>query len=95
MEVEVLEFLVDEDNESKFAEHGLTVCQVLQVLESPHLIVRNRRLRRGTHLIIGRDHGGACLAIPIVPTYEKRLWRPVTAWPCKSSELTKLERERI
>ena len=95
MESEVLEFLIDEDNESKFADHGLTVRQVLQVLESPHLIVRNRSRRRAAHLIVGRDHGGACLVIPIEPTHERTLWRPVTAWPCKSSELTRLERERI
>lgn len=95
MEIEVLEFLIDEDNESKFADHGLTVRQVRQVLENPHLIVRNRRRRRATHLIIGRDHGGACIAIPVEQTHEVTVWRPVTAWPCKSSELMKLEQERI
>ena len=95
MVYEILEFLFDEDNESKFAAHGLTSRQVLQVLENPHLVTRNRRRRRATHLVVGRDYGGACISIPIEPTHERTLWRPVTAWPCKSSELTKLQQEGI
>ena len=92
---EVLEFLIDDENEAKFAEHGLTSRQIVQVLDSPHLIVKNRRRRRASHLIIGRDHGGRCAAIPIEPTHEVTIWRPVTAWPCKASEYTALVREGI
>ena len=91
----ILEFLIDEDNEEKFAVHGLTSRQVNQVLDSPHLVVRNRKRRRAAYLVIGRDHGGSCIAIPVEPTHERALWRPVTAWPCKQSEHTKLEQERI
>ena len=92
---EILEFLIDEDNEGKFAEHGLTRRQIVQVLDSSHLIVKNRRRRRASHMIVGRDHGGACIAIPIEPTHETTIWRPVTAWPCKASEYAELVREGI
>ena len=67
---EILEFLIDEDNEAKFTEHGLTSRQIVQVLDSSHLIVKNRRRRRASHMLIGRDHGGTCIAIPIETTHE-------------------------
>ena len=92
---EILEFLIDEDNEAKFTEHGLTSRQIVQVLDRTHLIVKNRRRRRASHMIIGRDHGGACVAVPIEPTHETTIWRPVTAWPCKASEHARLVREGI
>ena len=91
---EILEFLIDGDNQEKFAEHGLTDRQVIQVLDSPHLVMRNRRRRRATHMVIGRDYGGACIAIPVEPTDERGLWRPITAWPCKRSEYARLNQGR-
>ena len=91
MAEEFLEFLIDAENEAKFAEHGLTSRQVVQVLDSPHLIVPNRRRCRATHIVIGRDHGGVCIAIPIEPTHDDAVWRPVTAWRCKASELARLD----
>ena len=48
---EILEFLIDEDNEAKFTEHGLTSRQIVQVLDSSHLIVKNRRRRRASHML--------------------------------------------
>ncbi len=84
-------FLIDEDNEEKFASHGLSSRQVLQVLDNEHLIVHNRKQRRAFYLVIGRDHGGACIAIPIEPTHDPLLWRPVTPWPCKQHERDRLE----
>ena len=87
-------FLVDDANEEKFAGHGLSVRQVLQVLDDVHMILRNRRRRRGLYLIIGHDNGGACIAVPVTPTHQEDLWRPVTAWPCKPNERSILERIR-
>lgn len=84
--VEVAAFLIDEENEDKFGRHSLSVEQVVQVLGGPYWIKRNRHGRRASHLLIGRDRQGRCLAIPIEPTYDRTLWRPVTAWRCKAHE---------
>lgn len=91
MKITVEAFLIDEDNEAKFANHGLSSDQVLQVLDSEHVVVGNRRQRRASHLLIGRDHGGACMAIPIEPTHHPKIWRPITAWHCKKHEKILLE----
>ncbi len=80
-------FLIDDANEDKFWDHGLTVAHVAQVLDGPHRIKRNRRDRRASHLLIGRDHQGRCIAIPIEPTHERGVWRPITAWLCKKHEV--------
>jgi len=85
-------FLIDDENEEKVAAHGLSVRQVMQILDNVHVVVRNRERRRGLYLIVGRDDGGACIAVPVEPTYEATLWRPITAWPCKRHEKTILEK---
>ena len=87
-------FLIDDENEEKIAAHGLSVYQVMQILGNVHVVLRNRKRRRGFYLIVGRDDGGACIAVPVEPTYEATLWRPITAWPCKTHEKTVLEKSR-
>ncbi len=79
-------FHIDDENEDKFWSHGLTSAQVVQILDSPHRIKKIRRVRRASHLVIGTDHQGACIAIPIEPTHDPTVWRPVTAWRCKRQE---------
>ena len=76
-------FLIDDENEAKFWRHGLTAEQVTEVLDHPRRIRRNRRSRPASHLVIGRDERGQCLAIPIEPTHDPTVWRPVASWPCK------------
>ncbi len=83
-------FVFDDINEKKFAAHGVTPEQVLQVLDNDHVILRNRRERRAAYIVIGRDDGGACIAVPVEPTYEANAWRPVTAWYCKWSEWVRI-----
>ena len=83
-------FLIDDVNEAKFAVHGLSARQVVQVLDNIHIVVPNRKRRRAKYLVIGRDNGGGCMAIPIEPTHILHLWRPITAWPCKDREQTLL-----
>jgi len=85
-------FLIDDENEEKIASHGLSVRQVLQLLDNGHVVLRNRKRRRGLYLIIGSDSGGACIAVPVEPTHETAVWRPITAWSCKPHERTLLER---
>ncbi len=80
------DFAFDDDNEDKFWSHAVTAVQVRQVLERPYTIRPNRKGRRASHQIIGLDRQGRCLAIPIEPTYDDAIWRPVTAWLCKASE---------
>ena len=79
-------FVIDDDNTEKFWEHGLYPEDVVEVLLFPRLVRRNRRDRRASHILIGRTEHGDCLAIPIEPTTEPGVWRPVTAWRCKASE---------
>ena len=83
--------MIDEENEAKFAEHGLSERQVLQILENYFITLRNRKERRGLYLVIGRDNGGRCIAAPIEPTREADVWRPITAWPCKNHEQDRLK----
>ena len=85
-------FLIDDENEEKFAAHGLSARHVTEILENIHVVLRNRRGRRGLYLVVGRDNGGACVAVPVARTHEPSLWRPITAWPCKPRERTLLER---
>lgn len=83
-------FLFDDDNELKIGLHGISPRQVMQILESEHVIVANRAKRRGVYLVIGRDHGGTCISVPVEPTHDPTLWRPITAWPSKKHERARL-----
>jgi len=89
------EFLFDDINEIKIGSHGLSIPQIIQVLENKHIIIPNRKHRRGVYLVIGVDKGGNCIAIPVERTYESKLWRPITAWSCKDSERTILKKRGI
>ena len=88
-------FVMDEDNMEKFAGHGLTEHQVDQVLDSPFVHYRNRSRRRADRLLIGRDHGGQCIVVPIEPTRVPGVWRPVTAWRCSDTDEARLRKEGI
>ena len=89
---DVADFLFDHENEEEMAVHGLTPRRVIQVLENKHIVVPNRRRRRAQYLIVGRDNGGTSITIPIQPTGDPLVWRPVTAWPSKDHERQRLER---
>lgn len=84
--IAVLELVIDDDNIDKFWQHRLTPEDVVEVLLFPLLVRPNRKERRASHLLIGRTRRGECLAMPIEPTMETGVWRPVTAWRCKASE---------
>ena len=79
----VEDFAFDEENEDEMAEHGISP---VQVLDAPYQIRKNRRERRAPLLIIGRDRQDQCIAVPIEPTRDPVIWRPVTAWFCKAHE---------
>ena len=86
----VADFAFDDENVDKMWEHGIRQEQVRQVLDNRPAIVVNRKGRRGLYMIIGRDNGGACIAVPIEPTTDVLVWRPITAWHCKESEEARL-----
>ena len=81
------DFIFDTENEAKFAAHGISARQVWDLLEHKYNLKRNRKGRRGLYLIIGRDESGNCIAVPIEATADTGIWRPISAWPCKSSEV--------
>jgi hypothetical protein len=87
----IADFFIDEENEQKFWAHGLSAEQVLQILGNEHVVVPNRRRRRGLQLVIGRDDGGACITVPVERTHDPSVWRPITAWLCKDWKRTKLD----
>lgn len=88
-------FVMDEENMEKFASHGLTERQVDQILDSRFVHYRNRNLRRAERLLIGRDHGGQCIVVPIEPTRVSGVWRPVTAWRCSKTDEARIRKEGV
>jgi hypothetical protein len=86
-------FLIDDTNERKFNRNKVSSQQVEQVLGNRFLVVPNRRARRAQFLVIGVDNGGACISIPIEPTTDPGVWRPVTAWPAKDHERARLRQK--
>jgi hypothetical protein len=84
--------LFDDENEDEISAHSLSINRVLQLLDNVYVILPNRKLRRGTYLIIGRDNGGTCISVPIEPTNRYGLWRPITAWISKKGEETILKK---
>lgn len=86
-------FLFDDENVDKFNSHGLSDNDVDQILDNTFLVIQNRKERRGQYLIIGRDKGGRCVAVPIEPTRDRNIWRPITAWLCKANEEARLRRK--
>ena len=84
--IEVDALLFDEANEDKPWGHGISPRRLNQVSDNPFTVSRNRGDRAAPYVLYGLDHQGQCLAVPIMPTYEPGLWRPVTAWFCEAGE---------
>jgi uncharacterized DUF497 family protein len=89
-QVTVAEFQFSERAAAKMWEHGIDFAQLSEVLNHPRVAVRNRKNRAADYLLIGRDNSGRCITIPMLPTDDPYLWRPITAWYCKPSEAAKL-----
>lgn len=90
----VADFAMDDVNEDEIAKHGISRRQLFEVLNASHHVKKYRRGRRATYMVIGRDRQGQCIAIPIEPTPDRAIWRPVTAWFCKPHEWGWLPRVR-
>lgn len=92
MPVEVRMLIWDELNEEHIADHGVTVREVYQVVENPHVVVKNRKRRRGKYLMIGRTRGGRVLTVALANTRTVDTWRPVTAYEATDAQKRVLER---
>jgi hypothetical protein len=75
-------------------EHGIHFDRLSELLENRYVTVRDRSQRAAEIMLIGRDNSRRCIVVPIVPTTEPGIWRPVTAWFCKRSEVALLRQRR-
>jgi hypothetical protein len=88
--VTIREFIISERAADKFWVHRVTRGQVEEILTNRHIVTVNRKNRVAGHLAIGLDNNGRCIAVPILPTDDPGIWRPITAWYCKPGEAAKL-----
>jgi uncharacterized DUF497 family protein len=77
--LDVGELAFDDENEAKLAAHGVTIEEVLQVLDGAPRFFGNRRDRRATHVMLGPTFGGRLLVVPL-EEWGSGIWRPVTAF---------------
>jgi len=89
-DVLVEQFYWDDFNIDKVAQHSLRAEYVDEVLYGAYRVDENRASGRAPYLLIGRTEDGQCVAIPIEPTNDPAVWRPVTAWRCKPFEWARL-----
>jgi uncharacterized DUF497 family protein len=85
------DLVFDDENESKLWKRGIAPEDVFDLVAAPHLVVRNKRRRRGLYKLIGRGTDGRMLTIVIERTFSKTVWRPVTGWPSTAGEITQFE----
>lgn len=88
--LEIAELNITTNVIDKLWTHGLRPIQVRSVLSRRWVAIRNRPDRAAPYLLIGRDDQGRCLTMPIVPTDDPLVWRVITGWYCKRSEVAKL-----
>jgi hypothetical protein len=92
--IEIAQLLITGHVVEKLWSHGIVAQHVRAVLRGHHVVGRNRAGRAASHLLIGRDEQGRCLTIPVRPTEDPLVWRVITAWFCKPSELANLRQRR-
>ena len=92
MPLDIRELEFDDGNEAEAARHGVTIVELLQLLDNRIRVFKNRKDRSATHLMIGRTHGGRTITAPIVETAVQGRWRPVTAWESSDAEKARYEK---
>ena len=88
--IPILEFEISFRAESKIWAHRITRRQIHEILGNRLIVVRNRKNRAADYVVIGRDDHGRCITVPILPTEDPTIWRPVTAWYCEQGEAARL-----
>jgi hypothetical protein len=91
MSLDIRELELDDENEAKAAQHGVSALELFQLLDSTIRVFKNRKDRAATHLMVGRTHGGRTITVPIVETAVSGRWRPVTALPSTDTEKGRYE----
>jgi hypothetical protein len=79
VDLDVRELVFDAVNEAKFAAHGVTILEVLDVLDLEPRFFTNRKSRRASHVMVGPTVVGRTLIVPI-EDWGRGIWRPVTAF---------------
>ena len=92
--IDIAELEFTDHTIAKLWSHGIVPDQLYAVLDGFWTVIRNRKHRTASHVLLGTDDQGFCLAIPIVATDDPLMWRPITAWYCKSSEAAILRQRR-
>lgn len=90
MAITIHDFDMGEEAEDHIWRHRIARDQIYEVLEHRWITIPNRKGRSADRVMIGRDNGGQCIAVPIAPTDDPTIWRPITAWYCKQFEAAKL-----
>ena len=83
---QIRDLAFDDENEDKLARRNISPEDVHDILAQPHVLVRNRRHRRGVYKIVGRDAGGRVLTVILEQTRIRTTWRPVTGWASSKAE---------
>jgi hypothetical protein len=92
--IEVEDFDLTDRAIDKASWHRISADQIYAVLGHFRMAIRNRSERAASHILYGTDDQGRCLAIPINPTDDPLIWRPITAWYCKPREAAILRKAR-
>jgi hypothetical protein len=92
--IDILDLGIADGTMDKLWRHGITDNQLYAVLDHFWIVVRNRKDRAATHVLIGTDDHDRCLTIPIVATDDPVIWQPITAWHCKPSGAAILRKRR-
>ena len=79
MWLDVNELVFDAVNEEKFAGRGISLLDVLEVVDREPRFFINRRGRRASHVMVGPTLGGRLLVVPI-EDWGRGVWRPITAF---------------
>jgi hypothetical protein len=93
-QIDIADFDFTDRAIAKLWRHGIDIEQLYAVLSYPWIVVRNREDRAASHVLLGTDNLGRCLAIPIAETDDSLIWRPITARYCKPGEATTLRKRR-
>lgn len=92
--IDVRGLYFDDENETKFGLHGVTVDEVQQVFDKWPRYYVNRPDRRATHVMVGPTRNGRMIVVPIERLDAEGLWRPVTAFEASPGQAARYRSER-
>lgn len=92
MDIDVDGLLFDDENEAKFAAHGVTVADVQEVFDFFPRFYTNLGGRRAPYVMLGPTYAGRLLLVPIERVMDQT-WRPVTAFEPRPEQAAKYEEE--